>query len=80
MGAMPINPRMGRERPPSATEGYMHFAFALCLAITLLAPIVSEGADQKERAWIATAEIIRNGEQSGSGVYLNSRLIITLLI
>jgi Trypsin-like peptidase domain len=57
----------------------MHSAFALCLAIALLAPIVSEGADQKEssRAWIATAEIIRNGEQSGSGVYLNSRLIIT---
>ena len=57
----------------------MRFAFALCLAVTLLAPIVSEGADRKEssRPWIATAEIIRNGGQSGSGVYLKSGLIVT---
>ena len=57
----------------------MRFAFALCLAGALLAPIMSNGADQKERRgpWIATAAIIRNGEQAGSGVYLNSGLIIT---
>jgi hypothetical protein len=42
-------------------------------------PIVSKGADRKESGgpWIATATIIRNGEQAGSGVYLNSGLIIT---
>jgi Trypsin-like peptidase domain len=42
-------------------------------------PIVSKGADRKESGgpWIATAAIIRNGEQAGSGVYLNSGLIIT---
>jgi hypothetical protein len=57
----------------------VRFAFALCLAVTLLAPLVSEGADRKESGgpWIATARIIRNGEQSGSGVYLKSGLIIT---
>ena len=57
----------------------MRFAFALCLAVTLLAPIISAGADRKESShpWIATAGIIRNGAQSGSGVYLKSGLIIT---
>src|SRR6266511_258866 len=57
----------------------MRFAFALCLAVTLLAPIVSRGADRKESGgpWIATAVIIRNEEQPGSGVYLKSGLIIT---
>jgi len=40
---------------------------------------MSSGADRKESGgpWIATAAIIRNGEQTGSGVYLNSGLIIT---
>src|SRR6516164_6515908 len=40
---------------------------------------MSNGADQKERRgpWIATAAIIGNGQQTGSGVYLNSGLIIT---
>jgi hypothetical protein len=48
----------------------MRIAFAFCLAVTLLAPIASIGADRKEssRPWIATAGIIRNGGQSGSGV------------
>jgi Trypsin-like peptidase domain len=57
----------------------MRFAFALCLAVTLSAPIVSKGADRKESSgpWIATAVIIRNGEQPGSGVYLKSGLVIT---
>ena len=57
----------------------MRFAFALCLAATLSAPIVSEGADRKESSgpWIVAARILRNGEQSGSGVYLKSGLIIT---
>ncbi len=42
-------------------------------------PIVSKAADRKESGgpWMATAAIIRNGEQTGSGVYLNSGLIIT---
>ena len=57
----------------------MRFAFALCLAGALLAPIMSNGADRKESGgpWVATAAILRNGEQTGSGVYLNSGLIIT---
>ena len=57
----------------------MRIAFALCLAVTLLAPLVSEGADRKESSepWIVAARIIRNGEQSGSGVYLKPGLIIT---
>jgi hypothetical protein len=57
----------------------VRFAFVLCLAVTLLAPIVSIGADRKETSapWIATAEIIRNGARSGSGVYLKSGLILT---
>jgi hypothetical protein len=57
----------------------VHFAFALCLTVALLAPIVSNGADRKESGgpWIATAGIIRNGVQPGSGVYLTSGLIVT---
>ena len=57
----------------------MRFAFALCLAAALLVPIICNGADRKESGgpWIATAAIIRDGEQAGSGVYLNSGLIIT---
>jgi S1-C subfamily serine protease len=44
-----------------------------------LTPILSEGANRtkSEPPWIATAGIIRNGGQSGSGVYLKSGLIIT---
>jgi hypothetical protein len=51
----------------------------LCLAVTLLALVGAEGADQKETGgpWIVPAQIIRNGQQSGSGVYLRSGLIIT---
>jgi hypothetical protein len=57
----------------------MRFAFALCLAMSLLAPIDSESADRKEGGgpWIATAGIIRDGGQSGSGVYLTSGLVVT---
>jgi hypothetical protein len=57
----------------------VRFAFALCLAVAFLAPTMSNGADRKESGgpWIATAGIIRNGEQPGSGVYLKSGLIIT---
>jgi trypsin-like peptidase len=60
-------------------EGNVRFASALCLAVALLAPIVSQGADRKEsgRPWITAAAIIRDGGQSGSGVYLWSGLIIT---
>jgi hypothetical protein len=58
----------------------VRFAAAFCLAAALVAPIVSEGADRNEsssRPWIATAGILRDGGQSGSGVYLWSGLIIT---
>jgi hypothetical protein len=57
----------------------VRFAFALCLAVTLLAPIVSKGADRKGSSgpWIVAARIIRNGELDGSAIYLKSGLIIT---
>jgi len=60
-------------------EDNVRFAFALCLAGALFAPIMSNGADRNESGgpWIATAAIIRNDQQAGSGVYLNSGLIIT---
>src|SRR5215813_1434283 len=64
--------------PPPASEGDVRFASALCLAVTLLAPVVCKGADKGSgRPWIATASIVRNGGQSGSGVYLKSGLVIT---
>jgi hypothetical protein len=46
------------------------------LAVTFVAPLVCEGAERSE-PWIAVARIIRNGQPSGSGVYLRSGLIIT---
>ena len=57
----------------------MRFGFALCLTASLLALIASESAVCKEgsRPWIATAGIIRDGGQFGSGVYLKSGLVIT---
>ena len=58
----------------------MRFAAASCLAAALVAPIVCEGAAPNEsigHRWIATAGILRDGGQSGSGVYLWSGLIIT---
>jgi hypothetical protein len=57
----------------------VRFASSLCLVLTLLAPVASAGADRKQNGgpWIATAVIIRNGEQPGSGVYLKSGLVIT---
>jgi hypothetical protein len=53
--------------------------FALVLAVIFVAPLGSEAADRNDGGspWIAAARIIRNGEQSGSGVYLKSGLIIT---
>jgi hypothetical protein len=60
-------------------RGTVRFAFALCLVVTLLASVASEGADRKENSdpWIVSARIIRNGEASGSGVYLASGLVVT---
>ena len=57
----------------------MRFALAFCLAMTLLTPIPSEGAERKEGSspWIATAGIFRKEGPTGSGVYLKSGLIIT---
>src|SRR5262249_41591774 len=47
------------ERPCAIVcrRGNVRFAFALCLAVALLAPIICNGADRKEsgRPWIATA-------------------------
>jgi hypothetical protein len=55
------------------------FAFAICVAATLLPPVVSQCSDEKEssNAWIVFTSITRNGQQSGSGVYLKSGLVIT---
>jgi len=57
----------------------VRLAFALCLAVTLLVPIVSKGADRKGSSgpWIAAARIVRNGELDGSAIYLKSGLIIS---
>jgi hypothetical protein len=66
--------------PSVARENNVRFAAAFCVAAALVAPIVCEGADRNEsigHPWIATAGILRDGGQSGSGVYLWSGLIIT---
>lgn len=51
----------------------------ICLVTALLAPLASEGLDRKESSgeWILSARILRNGQQSGSGTYLQSGLVIT---
>jgi hypothetical protein len=65
--------------PPSASKLTCALRLLFCLGVALLAPIICNGADRKESGgpWIATAGIIRNGEQPGSGVYLKSGPIIT---
>jgi S1-C subfamily serine protease len=58
----------------------MRFALVLCLTVTVASPFQSAGAESANEtgAWLATARIIRNGEHTtGSGVYLESGLIIT---
>jgi hypothetical protein len=57
----------------------VHFAIAFCLIAMILGPLTSKAEDRKEVSgpWIVAARIIRNGEPSGSGVYLESGLIIT---
>jgi len=56
-----------------------NFSFALCLGLALLGSVASEGADRKESSdpWVVSARIIRNGDASGSGIYLKSGLVIT---
>ena len=51
----------------------------ICLVLTLVAPVATEGGDRKENSgeWILSARILRNGQQSGSGTYLESGLVIT---
>jgi hypothetical protein len=50
----------------------MRFAFALCLAVSLLAPIASDSADRKEGGgpWIATAGVIRDGGGNQAPAYI----------
>ena len=58
----------------------MRSALVLCLTLTLASPFQSADAESANEtaAWLATARIIRNGEHAtGSGVYLQSGLIIT---
>src|SRR5262245_7474552 len=51
----------------------------LAVLIVIVGLSSAHAADRKESAgpWIAMAAIMRNGEQAGSGAYLNSGLIIT---
>jgi Trypsin-like peptidase domain len=60
-------------------QGNVRSAFAICLVLTLLAPVASEGGDREENSndWIVSARVLRNGERSGSGIYLRSGLVIT---
>jgi S1-C subfamily serine protease len=58
----------------------MRILIALCLTVASLASTASSLAGDREnesRPWVAAARIIRNGEQSGAGIYLSSGLIIT---
>jgi hypothetical protein len=57
----------------------VQLTFALGLAIALLAVITLEGAARAESSapWIVAPTILKNGEHSGSGVYLKSGLVIT---
>lgn len=50
---------------------------ALALLILPLLLFESMGQTDDNGPWIAAVRIIRNGEQSGSGVYLKSGLILT---
>jgi hypothetical protein len=50
-------------------------AIVILLLMTLVAE--STGQPDNNRPWIAAVRIIRNGEQSGSGIYLKSGLILT---
>jgi S1-C subfamily serine protease len=56
-----------------------HFVLALFLAMTFLTPIAAQSADHKESKspWVAPVRVMRNGQQSGSGIYLGSGLVIT---
>src|SRR5258708_4757624 len=46
--------------------------------MTLLAPLASEGASEESAGpWIVAVRIIKDGGQSGSGIYLKAGLIIT---
>jgi len=68
-----------RERHRFFSERYTRFALALGLGLSLPAPLASAATDRTQSAgpWIAAARIIKNGGQSGSGVYLRSGLVIT---
>jgi len=52
-------------------------AAAACLLVTCVAPVTSGLGQKASSPWIATVAIIRNGEEPGAGVYLQSGLIIT---
>src|SRR5439155_23421659 len=51
----------------------------ICLVMTLLAPVATEGGARKENSgeWIRSARLLRNGQHAGSGTYLESGLVIT---
>jgi hypothetical protein len=51
----------------------------MSVALAISASLSSETASQTDgsRPWIAAVRIIRNGEQSGSGVYMKSGLVLT---
>jgi hypothetical protein len=59
--------------------GFFAIPSNLIVLIGIVGLSSAHAGDRKESGgpWIATAAIIRNGEQTGSGVYLNSGLVIT---
>src|SRR6516165_981717 len=59
--------------------GFFAIPSNLVVLIGIVGLSSAHAADRKESGgpWIATAAIIRNGQQAGSGVYLNWGLIIT---
>ncbi len=67
------------KRPAHRKRGQARLAFWISLAVAILGSLTTESASQTEgsRPWIGAVRIIRNGEQSGSGVYLKSGLVLT---
>src|SRR5262245_40798495 len=70
----PLRSAIMEKGPSSASQ----VTCALC-SLPSRGALSAVGADRKERGgpWIATAGIIRNGEQPGSGVHGKSGVIIT---
>ena len=57
----------------------VQLVFTPFLVMTFLTPLASQSAEHKEsnRPWVAPVRVMKNGQQSGSGIYLRSGLVIT---